>query len=78
MICRFKASFEKRIDPQQSLPVGIKALQDLAAKTNGTIEERIFELHAQKRDLADGLVEGSETSGKLSSDELMRLITNDN
>lgn len=40
----------------------------------GTIEERILELHARKRDLADGLLEGTELTGKLSAEELMRLI----
>ena len=41
----------------------------------GTIEERILELHARKRDLADGLLESTELTGKLSAEELMRLIS---
>jgi len=41
----------------------------------GTIEERILELHARKRDLADGLLDGTELTGKLSAEELMRLIS---
>jgi hypothetical protein len=39
-----------------------------------TIEERIVDLHQHKRDLADSLLEGSEMSGKLSVDEMMALI----
>lgn len=40
----------------------------------GTIEEKILELHATKRDLAESLLEGTDRSGKLSTDELLRLI----
>ncbi|MFG0266656.1 MAG: hypothetical protein ACF8AM_16140 [Rhodopirellula sp. JB055] len=40
----------------------------------GTIEEKILELHATKRDLADSLLEGTDRSGKMSTDELLRLI----
>lgn len=41
---------------------------------SGTIEERILELHATKRDLADSLLEGTDQSGKLSTEDLLRLI----
>ncbi len=41
----------------------------------GTIEERIVELHAQKRDLADSLLDGSDISGRLSAKELLSMIT---
>ncbi|MDX2229652.1 MAG: SNF2-related protein [Leptolyngbyaceae cyanobacterium bins.349] len=40
----------------------------------GTIEEKIVDLHQHKRDLADSLLEGSDMSGKISTDELLRLI----
>jgi SNF2 family DNA or RNA helicase len=40
-----------------------------------TIEEKIVDLHHQKRDLADSLLEGTDASGKLSTDELLRLIS---
>jgi superfamily II DNA or RNA helicase len=40
-----------------------------------TIEEKIVELHRHKRDLADSLLEGAEVSGKMSTDELLRLIS---
>jgi SNF2 family DNA or RNA helicase len=40
----------------------------------GTIEERILELHATKRDLAESLLEGTDQSGKLSTEELLKLI----
>ena len=40
----------------------------------GTIEEKILELHATKRDLAESLLEGTDRSGKLTTEELMRLI----
>lgn len=39
-----------------------------------TIEEKIVALHQHKRDLADSLLEGTEMSGKISTDELLRLI----
>lgn len=39
-----------------------------------TIEEKIVDLHQHKRDLADSLLEGTEMSGKVSTDELLRLI----
>jgi superfamily II DNA or RNA helicase len=39
-----------------------------------TIEEKIVELHASKRDLADSLLEGSEISGKISTEQLLQLI----
>jgi len=42
--------------------------------TQGTIEEKIVELHQQKRDLADSLLEGTESSSKLSTDDLLKLI----
>ena len=42
--------------------------------TRGTIEEKILELHATKRELADSLLEGSESTGRLSAEELLALI----
>jgi SNF2 family DNA or RNA helicase len=39
-----------------------------------TIEEKIVELHQHKRDLADSLLEGADMSGKISTDELLRLL----
>jgi superfamily II DNA or RNA helicase len=41
-----------------------------------TIEEKIIALHHSKRDLADRLLEGSDISGKLSTEELLSLISN--
>jgi len=43
--------------------------------TKGTIEEKIVQLHHHKRDLADSLLEGTEVSGKMSTDQLLRLMT---
>lgn len=43
--------------------------------TEGTIEEKIVELHNKKRDLADSLLEGADISGKLSTDELLKLMS---
>ena len=40
----------------------------------GTIEEKIVELHQHKRDLADSLLEGTESSSKMSTDDLLKLI----
>ncbi len=42
--------------------------------TQGTIEHRITQLHASKRDLADSLLEGTDMSGKLSAEQLLKLI----
>ncbi|MCA9148061.1 MAG: DEAD/DEAH box helicase [Planctomycetales bacterium] len=42
--------------------------------TKGTIEEKIVELHNSKRDLADSLLEGSDSSGKLTTEELIGLL----
>ncbi len=39
-----------------------------------TIEEKIVKLHQEKRDLADSLLEGTDTSGRLSTEELINLI----
>jgi SNF2 family DNA or RNA helicase len=41
-----------------------------------TIEEKIVALHHQKRDLADSLLEGTDMGGKISTDELLRLLQN--
>ena len=40
----------------------------------GTIEDKIVALHQTKRDLADSLLEGSDVSGKISTDQLLSLI----
>ncbi|MEL6667527.1 MAG: SNF2-related protein [Bacteroidota bacterium] len=40
----------------------------------GTIEEKIVQLHREKRDLADSLLAGTEASGKLDADQLLDLI----
>ena len=45
--------------------------------TENTIEEKIVALHHHKRDLADSLLEGTERSGRLSTDELLALIRNE-
>jgi superfamily II DNA or RNA helicase len=39
-----------------------------------TIEEKIVALHRTKRDLADSLLDGADMSGKMTADELLRLI----
>ena len=39
-----------------------------------TIEEKIVKLHAQKRDLASALLEGTDGGSKLSVEELVELI----
>ena len=45
--------------------------------TRGTIEEKIISLHRKKRDLADSLLDGSDMSGKITAEELLRLIRED-
>lgn len=42
--------------------------------TAGSIEEKILELHGQKRDLADSLLAGTDAGGRINAEELMRLI----
>lgn len=42
--------------------------------TENTVEEKILKLHETKRDLADSLLDGTDTSGKLSADDLLALI----
>jgi len=39
-----------------------------------TIEDKIVDLHAHKRDLASSLLEGGEVSGKMSVGDMMALI----
>ena len=39
-----------------------------------TIEERILKLHAAKRDLADGLLAGTEDGGRLSYEDMLALV----
>ena len=43
-----------------------------------TIEEKIVQLHQEKRDLADSLLEGTDASGRLTTQELIDLIRGDN
>ncbi|MEH2093617.1 DEAD/DEAH box helicase [Nostoc sp.] len=42
-----------------------------------TIEEKIVQLHHHKRDLADSLLEGADISGKISTEALLQLISED-
>ncbi|MBN4060207.1 SWF/SNF helicase family protein, partial [Desulfotalea psychrophila] len=39
-----------------------------------TIEEKIVQLHQEKRDLAGSLLEGSDMSAKMTSEDLLDLI----
>ena len=39
------------------------------------IKEKIVDLQHQKRDLADSLLEGTDMSGKVSTDQLLQLIS---
>jgi SNF2 family DNA or RNA helicase len=39
-----------------------------------TIEEKILQLHATKRDMADGLLEGTDQSARLSTADLLNLL----
>ncbi len=40
----------------------------------GTIEEKIVKLHAEKRELADSLLEGTEAAARLNVEELVELL----
>ena len=44
--------------------------------TQNTIEEKIIKLHESKRDLADSLLKGTDSSSKLSAQDLLDLIKN--
>jgi SNF2 family DNA or RNA helicase len=39
-----------------------------------TIEEKIIALHAQKRDLADSLLDGGDAAGRMDTAALLRLL----
>jgi SNF2 family DNA or RNA helicase len=39
-----------------------------------TIEEKIVQLHATKRDLADNLLDGTDQSARLSTTDLLNLL----
>ncbi len=43
--------------------------------TSNTVEEKILRLHSTKRDLADSLLTGTDSSGKLSLKDLLALIS---
>ncbi|MEM1215702.1 MAG: DEAD/DEAH box helicase, partial [Bacteroidota bacterium] len=42
-----------------------------------TIEEKIVQLHNQKRDLADSLLQGTDSSTKITAKELLRILKNE-
>ncbi len=42
--------------------------------THNTIEEKILSLHKKKRDLADSLLDGSDMTGKMTAEDLFKLI----
>ena len=42
-----------------------------------TVEEKIVRLHAEKRELADGLLDGSDVSHQVDAEELMQLLRHD-
>ena len=42
--------------------------------TQDTIEERILALHAEKRDLADSLLDGGDAAGRMDTEALLRLL----
>jgi superfamily II DNA or RNA helicase len=42
--------------------------------TEGTIEEKILQLHAEKRELADSLLEGADSGARLTAEEMLALL----
>jgi len=40
-----------------------------------SIEEKIIDLHNEKRDLAESLLSGSDTAAKMTAGELLALLT---
>jgi SNF2 family DNA or RNA helicase len=53
----------------QALPVTVIRLI-----AEGTIEEAVLAMHAQKRELADQLLNGTDVVGRMSTDELIDLV----
>jgi len=51
-----------------------RAVTIIRLVARGTIEEQILELHADKRNLVAGILEGTDRAGKLSTTELVDLI----
>jgi SNF2 family DNA or RNA helicase len=41
---------------------------------NGTVEDQILSLHADKRDLVAGIMEGTQKAAKMSTDQLLEVI----
>ena len=56
-----------RIGQQRPVTILRLVMQD-------SIEERIVQLHRDKRDLASELLEGADTAGRLSEEALLDLI----
>lgn len=56
-----------RIDQQRPVTIYRFATQD-------TIEEKILALHAEKRELADGLLDGGEMARRLDTEALLPLL----
>ena len=52
----------------------VRPVTALRLVARGTIEEAVLELHAAKRALAAGVLEGSDLAASLGSEELMELI----
>ncbi|HBD06919.1 MAG TPA: hypothetical protein DCZ69_01540, partial [Syntrophobacteraceae bacterium] len=42
--------------------------------TSHTIEQKIVQLHHDKRDLANSLLDGTDVSGKITAEELLQLL----
>lgn len=42
--------------------------------SQGTIEEAVIELHDRKRELAEGLLSGSDIAARLTNEELLILV----
>ena len=42
--------------------------------TQDTIEEKILALHAEKRELADSLLDGGDSAGRMDTEALLRLL----
>lgn len=45
--------------------------------TAGTIEEKIVDLHHRKRELADSILDGTDSAGRMTADELLGLLRGD-
>jgi hypothetical protein len=71
-VSNFQSSQRKRFSLRKSPKRPVMICRLVAQHA---IKEKIVDLQHQKRDLADSLLEGTDMSGKVSTDQLLQLIS---